>query len=488
MWQNHIKLVWLTLATIFLSFTGTAAVAAKTEKASAAKKPNILFLFTDDQRADTIHALGNDTIITPNLDRLAEEGFAFDNAYILGSNGGAVCLPSRNMLLSGRAFTRFRRASPPGEKYTARYAMPDKPNVPDALKAAGYETYHHGKKYNTARFIHPRFEHTKYVKHHNKLKNGEPGMVIVDDAIDFLKKRKTDRPFFMYLAFSEPHYLRIPGKKYLDMYDRDKIPLPENYLPIHPFKTGEETIHEEQQEPWPRPKEAIRHNLHTYYGMITGLDHHLGRLLQHLKESGQYDNTIIIFSGDNGLALGSHGLMGKQSIYDPSAKVPLIIAGPGIPHGRTDALVYLLDIFPTLCDMAQTPIPDGLDGKDLMPLMTGKVSGLRDTMLLIYGRTQRALRDGRWKLIRYPRINRTQLFDLKDDPAETRDLSSDPAQAERVASMLDLLKKRQADFGDHLPLTVTNPQSGDWTPPPRNPRFLKRYHLQAWPGPEKARK
>ena len=209
-------------------------------------------------------------------------------------------------------------SSPRVEKTRANYASPEEHNVPDSIRGAGYETYHHGKSGNTARLLHPLFDHTKYVTHHNQLKNGQPGMVIVNDAIAFLKGRKTDKPFFMYLAFSEPHDLRIPAEEYLDRYDREKIPLPGNYLPVHPFDNGEMAIRDERLEAWPRTEDAIRGHIHEYYGMITGLDHHIGRLIQTLHDLGQYDDTIIVFSSDNGLAIGSHGLMGKQSVYEHS--------------------------------------------------------------------------------------------------------------------------------------------------------------------------
>ena len=421
-------------------------------------RPNVLFIFTDDQRADTIGALGNEAIITPNLDCLAERGFVFNNAYCLGADVGAVCLPSRNMLMSGRAYFRFTGKL---GKNSRNYASADKPNFPDAMKAAGYETYHHGKKGNTARLIHQRFDHTKYVVHHNTFKSVEPGKIVVDDAIDFVKSRSVERPFFMYLAVSEPHDLRIPAQKYLDMYQREDIPLPEDYLPVHPFDNGELTIRDECLETWPRTREAIRQHLHEYYGMITGLDYHFGRLFQTLKDLGQFENTLIIFSSDNGLAIGSHSLMGKQSVYEHSAKVPLIVAGPGIPQGRSDALVYLMDILPTVCELIGGAVPEGLDGRSLAPVVGGARSHVRDTLFSSYRQCQRAVRDERWKLIRYPLINRTQLFDLQNDPYETRDLSADPTHAERIERMMGRLRRWQERLGDAQPLASENPEPAD---------------------------
>ncbi len=418
-----------------------------------AKKPNVLFILTDDQRADTIHALGNDTIITPNIDSLVKRGFAFNNTYCFGSNSGAVCLPSRNMLLSGRAYFRFN----------GRYASADKPNLPDSMNKAGLETYHHGKGGNTARLIHKRFDHSKYVTHHNKLKNGQPCKVIVDAAIDFLKSRSTEKPFFLYLAPSEPHDLRIPAKEYLDMYRREEVPLPKNYLPMHPFNSGDLTIRDEKLETWPRKKEAVRQHLHEYYAFITGLDHHFGRLFKTLKKMDQFDNTIIIFASDNGLAVGSHGLMGKQSIYEHSTKVPLIIAGPGIPKGESDALTYLMDVFPTLCELLKAPIPTGLDGQSLAPIIHGKASRVRKTLFSAYKNHQRSVRDDRWKLIRYPLINKTLLFDLKKDPHETQNLAENPEYASHIERMMGQIRVWQKGLGDKQPLTSNKPGPAEVT-------------------------
>jgi len=435
-----------------LLFAAILAVAGRAEAA----RPNVLFLFTDDQRADTIGALGNSVIHTPNLDRLAKQGFHFSNAYCLGANMGAVCRPSRNMLLSGRAYFRWL-----GE----RNASADQPNFPDAMKAAGYETFHEGKRGNTADLIQKRFDHEHYLKDDEVRKSGEHGRQIVDDAIRFLGARQNERPFFMYLAFAGPHDPRVAAEHYLKQYDREKIPLPRNYLPVHPFNNGWMDGRDEALETWPRTPEAVRRHLHDYYACITSIDGHIGRLLAALKESGQLENTLIVFSSDHGLALGSHGLFGKQNLYEDGMKAPLIVAGPGIPHGSSDALVYLHDIFPSVVDLVGGDVPEGLDGKSFGPIIHGKQKAVRDSLFLSYENSQRAVRDGRWKLIRYPQINRSQLFDLKNDPDENHDLASEPGQAERIGSLMDLMQQWQQQLGDRQPLTVDKPGDPNWTPP-----------------------
>jgi arylsulfatase A-like enzyme len=181
-----------------------------------------------------------------------------------------------------------------------------------------------------------------------------------------------------------------------------------------------------------------------------------------LREAGEYENTFIVFTSDQGIAIGSHGLMGKQNLYEHSMRAGLIVAGPGIPRNRQmDAFAYLFDIYPTVCDLVGAEVPASLEGRSLGPVIRGRRRGVRDAVLLGYRDFQRAVRRGRWKLIRYPRIDRTQLFDVAADPHETRDLAAHPAQAGRIRDLMEALRVEQRRFGDGLPLDVPNPQRGD---------------------------
>jgi arylsulfatase A-like enzyme len=338
------------------------------------------------------------------------------------------------------------------------------PNFPTSMKAAGYETYHHGKRGNTSPAIQALFDHNKYVVDNDDRTNGEPCQTIVDEAIGFLKSRQRDKPVFMYLAFSNPHDPRVAAQKYIDLYERDKIPLPRNYQPLHPFNNGEQFVRDELLAPFPRTPDVVRRHLHDYYAVISAMDHHIGRLLGTLKELGMFDNTIFVYSADHGLAIGSHGLFGKQNLYEAGMKPPLFFSGPGIPRGETQALVYLLDIFPTVCDLVGANISGGLDGKSLRPVIEGKSSGVRDTLFLAYREVQRAVRDERWKLIRYPQVNVTQLFDLQTDPDEITNLADQPQQVERVKSLTAALQRWQQSLGDTTPLVVDKPQDPHWDP------------------------
>jgi arylsulfatase A-like enzyme len=442
-----------------------AAILTASLATAAEAKPNVLFLFADDMRADSIAALGNPAIKTPHLDRLVQRGLAFRNAYCLGGNMGAVCTPSRNMLLSGNAYFRWKDFTPPNGR-KGSLSPGDGPNFPLSMKSAGYVTYHHGKKGNTATLIQAKFDVNKYLANDQQERmSGEPGREIVDDAIAFLQAKTDDRPFFMYLAFGNPHDPRVAAPHYLAQYQRDQIPLMKNYRPAHPFDNGEMTVRDEKLSPWPRTEAEIRRTLHEYYATITAMDHHIGRLLKTLDDLKLTDNTLIVFSADQGIAVGSHGLLGKQNLYDAAMKSPLVFAGPGILHGSSDALVYLLDIYPTVCDLAGAKVPEGIDGRSFRPILAGQNWTARDELLLSYTTVQRAYRDRGWKLIRYPQVNVTQLFHLEDDPDELHNLADDPAQSPRVKHMLARLQELQRHYGDDQPLAVANPKPAAWSPP-----------------------
>ena len=167
-----------------------------------------------------------------------------------------------------------------------------------------------------------------------------------------------------------------------------------------------------------------------------------------------------------GIALGSHGLLGKQNLYEfGGMHVPLVIAGPGVPKGRSEALAYLMDLFPTFCEIAGATPPAGVEGRSLMPVIRGERKQVRDVLYTGYRDGQRAIRDDRWKLIRYPLVDRTQLFDLQADPRELANLAGKPEHAAKVAELLARLQKEMADYADAIPLTVANPRPTEWTPP-----------------------
>jgi arylsulfatase A-like enzyme len=449
----------------------------------AAPRPNILFLFADDQRADTIAAHGNPHIATPNLDRLAEVGYSFRSNYCFGGNSGAVCVPSRAMLMTGKTWFHVDTASLRGAKL-----------LPEHLKEHGYVTFGTGKWHNGQPswlrafqrgrnvFFGGMSDHTKVpvrdLGPDGKLTNVRTGEkfsseLFADAAIEFLRSHDGKKPFFLYVAFTAPHDPRMPPLPYREAYYRKRPPLPANFLPQLPFDNGMmKGGRDENLGAWPRTEAMIRDQLAEYYGLVTHLDEQVGRILAALRQSGQADHTLIVYAADNGLALGSHGLLGKQSVFEHSMRVPLVIAGPGIPRGKsTTAFTYLFDLFPTLCDAIGVPPPPGLEGESLRPLWEGTKDRVRDSVFLPFLDIQRAVRDERWKLICYPKISYMQLFDLRADPDETRNLIDQPGHAEHIQRLRKLMQQWQAKVGDTVELPRHNkpPEKVDLTGRKREP-------------------
>lgn len=425
-------------------------------EATESGRPNILFLFNDDQRADTIAALGNPHIRTPNLDRLCHSGIMFSRAYMQGGFHGATCMPSRAMLLSGRSLFRMEESLKTSTTWPANFGK------------AGYTTFATGKWHNSGEGLINSFQEARSIFADgmaNPLKaplcdvrNGKltppktsakhACAVFADEAISFLN-RPHDKPFFCYVAFDGPHDPHIVPKDFPVHYDPAQIPLPANFLPNHPFDNGEMSIRDEMLLPHPRPPEQVRKMLADYYRYISYLDMLVGNILDALEKSPHAKNTIIVFSSDSGVARGSHGLIGKQNLYEHSVRVPLIIAGPGIPKGKqTEAMCYLYDVLPTLGAMCGVPEPSTGEGRDFSGVLRDPATSGRPELIFAYRDIQRAVATKDWKLIRYPKVNQTQLFDLRNDPNETRNLAADPAQADRLKALSALLHAKLAEAGD----------------------------------------
>jgi len=434
-------------------------------EAAPVDRPNILFLLSDDQRADAVGIAGSGPLHTPSLDSLARRGIRFTNAYYMGSPHAAVCAPSRAMLLSGRSLAHVTDD------------LAGIPTLPQLLREAGYITFGTGKWHNgeasfAAAFTRGRDIFFGGMSDHSRVPvcdlqaNGtyteaEPkgfsSTVFARAAIEFLQSYAAGdqrAPFFAYVAFTAPHDPRMPPEGYARMYQPERLALPGDYLPVHPFDNGWMTGRDEQLAPWPRTPEVIRAQLSEYYGMISHLDHEIGRILESLAVLGLRERTIVVFASDNGLSLGSHGLMGKQNLYEHSIKIPLILSGRGVPTGEhTPALVYLHDLAPTLLELLGMPVPVEMDGLSLVGIVTGSASEVRSSIFTSFGVVQRAVRTGRWKLIRYPRVQYTQLFDLTRDPLELENLAELPAYREDLRSMMELLRRSQREEGDTLSLT-----------------------------------
>jgi arylsulfatase A-like enzyme len=430
-------------------------------------------LFADDQRADTIAALGNPLIQTPNLDRLVRSGLAFNRAYMQGGMQGATCVPSRAMLLSGRSLFRVDEKLLRDETW------------PAAFGRAGYTTFVSGKWHNGPDSIPRSFQVARSIfaggmtdpmqaklsdmidgkLAEPKLSSKHACAAFADATIRFIKEHK-DGPFFCDVPFDAPHDPHIVPDDFPVHYDAARMPLPANFLPQHPWDNGWMSNRDESLLPWPRTPEAIRAMNAEYYTYISYLDSQIGRVLDALEASPYAGNTIVVFAADSGVARGSHGLIGKQNLYEVSMRVPLIISGPGIASGkRTDAMCYLFDVLPTLGKLCGVSAPTTSEGIDLSATLHDPAVPARRQLMFAFKTFQRAIRDGRWKLIRYPQVDRTQLFDLQADPFEINNLAGEPENASRVATLTALLETQQQSFGDALPLKVAHPKPADWSPP-----------------------
>ena len=447
---------------------------------TAAQPPNVVFIFADDQRADTIAALGNPVIKTPNLDRLVKRGVAFTRAYMQGGNQGATCVPSRAMLLSGRSLAQI-------DEKLLKYQT-----WPSSFGAAGYATFATGKWHNGPPSISKSFQQAKALfvggmvnplkaPTSDMLPTGKltPGKVgpkhlceeATDETLAFLKSQDGKRPFFSYLAFDGPHDPHIVPEGFPIDYAPASIPLPTNFLPQHPFDNGEMVIRDEQLLPWPRKQADIQTMLAEYYRYVSFLDVQVGRVLDAVDASPYAANTIIVYAADSGVARGSHGLIGKQNLYEHSMRVPLIVAGPGIAADkRSDALCYLFDVMPTLGKLCGVASPSGSNGREFADVLKDPAQPGRPFLMFGYKSIQKALSDGRWKLIRYPHVDRTQLFDLQADPYETKDLSALPEHAERIKAMLAKLAAEMKADGDNDPLTAAKLLPADWKAPTKLPK------------------
>ena len=440
--------------------------------AQDSRPPNILFLFADDQRPDTIGAFGNPHIRTPHLDALAGRGFRFARNYCMGAIHGAVCQPSRAMLMSGRTL------------YRVGMQLKDTPTLGSVLGQAGYVTFGTGKWHNGGASFRDTFQQGKAVMlggmsdhlkvpiqdlqadgtfNKRRIATTFSSELFANAAIQFIEDLgdEPDSPFFAYVSFTAPHDPRQPPERFRRMYYEKRPPLPANFMPQHPFHNGWMVGRDEKLAAWPRTREVISDQLCEYYGLITHLDEQVGRILSALEKSGRARDTIIVYAADHGLAVGSHGLLGKQSVYEHSMGCPLIIAGPGVPKGSTNGFSYLYDLMPTLLTQAGVPVPEGVEGKDLAPVWRNEKASVRDRAYLTYENKMRALVEQRYKLIRYPLIDHTQLFDLQEDPDELIDLSRKPEQGDRVTEMTRRLTAMHDDLDDPHPLTVDKPKSMD---------------------------
>lgn len=449
--------------------------------------PNVLLIVSDDQRPDTIAALGNDVIQTPNLDSLVRRSSRFTRAVC----ANPICTPSRGEILSGCSGFRtgvldFGGKQPPGFVSFA-----------ETMQRGGYQTSYVGKWHNKGRPSDYGYQTTvglfsgggaKWMKPnqvdaHGRPMTGYTGWIFqssdgkekypdrgvgltsdiskkfADASIEQIKAPH-QKPFFMHVNFTAPHDPLLLPPGFENTYDPLAMPLPKNFRTSHPFDHGNRDSRDELLLPSPRTEKDVREDLAVYYAVISHLDQQIGRILKALDDSGERDNTIVIFTSDHGLAMGSHGLRGKQNMYEHTMNVPMLISGPGIPANRRfNAQMYLRDVYPTVCDLVGIPVPHApanagkplpIDGRSVVPVLRGEQDQIHQYVFGYFRNFQRMIRGDRWKLIHYPQIVKWQLFDLQNDPFELNSLADDPSHAAVLQDLRTKLRDWQNQVGDPL--------------------------------------
>lgn len=450
------------------------------------QKPNVLFIFADDQCFSTIHALGNTEIRTPNLDRLVKEGTTFSHCYNMGGWNGAICIASRTMLNTGRFIWHAKRveANLKQEVEADRFWS-------EEMKAAGYRTYMTGKwhvKFDASK----TFDKTADIRGgmpnqtdegYNRPIEGQPDKwspfdpkfggfwkggkhwseVVADHALEFFEDAaQHSSPFFMYLAFNAPHDPRQSPQRFVEMYPAESILIPESFQPLYPYRDGigaGKSLRDEKLAPFPRTEYSVRVNRQEYYAIITHMDEQIGRILDALDQSGKRNSTWIIFTADHGLAVGNHGLIGKQNMYDHSARVPFIVVGPGVAHGeQIDLPIYLQDVMPTTLELAGIEPREYIDFHSLLPILSGERNeSYYPAISGSYINLQRMVVQNGYKLILYPKIHKARLYCVEKDPQELHDLFDDPATQEVSHKLFQVLLELQKENGDELDLQAAFP-------------------------------
>jgi arylsulfatase A-like enzyme len=451
------------------------------------RKPNIILVITDQQRADTIGALGAPWMHTPALDRLAREGFAFDNCFVTSP----VCVGSRASLFTGMyphaggVFTNFHPWEPTWVRWLAdagyhcvnigkmhinpydamggfhqRFVVEnkDRPLFLDEHDRAFYDEW--DKALHARKLVKPS-RYTRFERDPDGYRAAlgafvwdldedmHPDMFVGDHAIWWLEERKAQNPLFLQIGFPGPHPPYDPSERHLQRYAKAEIPLPEvseEQLRAQPRAQGvlrENMIqHNYDSVAWQRnpPREALARVRRHYAANVSMIDEKIGQLMETLGRKGYLDEAIVIFTSDHADALGDHGHIQKWTMYDCVERVPLVVWAPSRLKGgrRSGSLVQLIDVAPTLLEAVGVPVPAAWEARSLWPMLEGREPKIRDEVYAELARDHIQSgaeylvmrRNDEWKLVYYLGETDGELYDLKADPGETRNLWASPAHRE----------------------------------------------------------
>jgi arylsulfatase A-like enzyme len=450
--------------------------------ARAGDRPNVLFILCDDLRPYALGCYGSKDVRTPNIDRIATEGVLFKNMFCTTS----LCSPSRASILTGLY------AHNHGVRDNFTELPTNLTHWPQRLRESGYETAYMGKWHMGEDNDMPRWGFDYFVTHKGQGKyfdtewcfdgkrrevlKGYYTTIITDLALDWLKKDHGGKPWALCIGQKAPHSFYTPEDKYAHTFDNVRVPYPQTAFELDDkpawIKERLYTWHGiygplfEWRKKFPddRP-EAVKdfeNMVHGYWGTILSVDDSVARLRDYLKETGQLDNTIIVFMGDNGLLEGEHGMVDKRTMHEPSIRIPFMVRYPALAKGEVvQAQVLTEDIAPSILQLCGAPALDKTDGKSWVKLVREGDPDWRKAWFYEYNYEKqfpytpniRGVRTDEWKYMHYPHgdgspdRHMAELYNIKNDPEERRNLIQDPTQAGRVAELQALLKKLMADSG-----------------------------------------
>jgi len=430
-------------------------------QSSKPKPKNILLIITDQQHIDTIAAGGCRHVRTPALDRLKTSGISFTQSY----SANPLCSPARSAVFTGRT------SSEATVYVNGRPIRSDIPNLGQWFsQQTDYETFYAGKWHL------PR-TYTSNIPGFNVINTGIGGFGYLCDTVmsraceGFLRNRSKSKPFLLVASFMQPHdiceWLRLnmdkPERLRYDELTGELPELPDNFVydKNEPKNTKQRRLGNEPfKGKW--NKEQWRYYLWSYYRNIEYVDAEIGRILQTLEDYGYAKDTLIVFTSDHGEGLAHHQMVRKNTLYDESAKVPLIFSWPGhIPENRTDTthLVSGLDITPSLCDYAGIKPPKNMRGRSLRPILEGKSVPAKNFIVTeVSSNTGRMVRTPSFKYIVYKDDSVEQLFDMRTDPGETKNL----AESSRYTLILAEHRKMLRDWESRLDVPPNAPNADAW--------------------------
>lgn len=421
-------------------------------------QPNILLITSDQHRADSLGCAGHPVVRTPHLDALAYQGMRFEHAY----SNCPVCIPARTSLITGLQAHRYGM---PAYCEEYRIERPREKFLGSLLTQAGYQTELVGKTHwHTSAQCRGGFEHVTWMSSLRKerlIKSGRATTLdgmgfnemsttlselppelqmtnwVVDRALDFLDTREREQPFFLWTSFQDPHPPLVIHEPYYSMYQDATIP-----VPVLPEWCDSDACpaglynHRWMWNPGPLSPEEIHAARAVYYGMVTNLDHQIGRLFGQLIADGDWDNTLVIYLSDHGDQLGDHGDVAKSTFLEHSVRIPMILRPPadtGVSPGVTSgALMDIADVLPTICEYAGVPAPEDIDGKSVAPVMRGETSVHHEA---IHGQIEdmHMWRTERYKYLYFAEDGSELVFDAVNDPRDEHPLDEMVAEPLREA-------------------------------------------------------